>query len=55
MGSRKRFWAMMDSRMPLSSRARSMASHSSREAAMGFSQTAFFPLRMALMLISAWQ
>ena len=52
-GKRKRFCAMIDSFFPLSSRAFSIASHSSRDAAMGFSHTTFFPLFSALIDISA--
>jgi hypothetical protein len=44
---------MIESFFPLSFRAFSIRSHSSRDAAMGFSHTTFFPLSRALMLISA--
>ncbi len=54
MGGRKRFWAIIASFLPLSSRARSISSHSSSDAAIGFSQTTFLPERRLLMEMLAW-
>ena len=44
---------MIESFFPLSSRAFSTASHSSRDAAIGFSQITFFPLCREAIVISA--